>query len=177
MACTKCSLIGQVTHPTLIGQITPHTLALVRFSTHLPPPPHVRPRLIARSSHTQGAPHLTLACLPACAGLRCLELLRRYYQGELHSLGEDDEEEEEEVQEEGKRSKKGRKEGRKGSRKGGAADEENGHDEDGRGKAGADAASLLLTEKVKPRAGMPPLLVNLADRKPERLHYLGECGS
>ena len=31
----------------------------------------------------------------------------------------------------------------------------------------------LLTEELKPRAGLPPLLVNLADRPAERLQYLG----
>lgn len=31
----------------------------------------------------------------------------------------------------------------------------------------------LLTEELKPRAGLPPLLVNLAERPAERLHYLG----
>lgn len=38
---------------------------------------------------------------------------------------------------------------------------------------GEDA--LLLTETLKPRSGLPPLLVNLSERKPEQLHYLGEC--
>lgn len=33
--------------------------------------------------------------------------------------------------------------------------------------------STLLTETIAPRKGMPPLLVNLSDRPPERLHYLG----
>ena len=31
----------------------------------------------------------------------------------------------------------------------------------------------LLSEELKPRAGLPPLLVNLAERPAERLHYLG----
>jgi len=31
----------------------------------------------------------------------------------------------------------------------------------------------LLAERIKPRTGLPPLLVSLADRPPERLHYLG----
>jgi hypothetical protein len=30
--------------------------------------------------------------------------------------------------------------------------------------AGGDGSSLLLTEQVKPRQGLPPLLVNLAER-------------
>lgn len=35
------------------------------------------------------------------------------------------------------------------------------------------AGGGLLSEELKPRAGLPPLLVNLADRPAERLHYLG----
>lgn len=31
----------------------------------------------------------------------------------------------------------------------------------------------LLEESIKPRANLPPLLVNLEDRRPEKLHYLG----
>lgn len=37
--------------------------------------------------------------------------------------------------------------------------------------------NLLLTEKVTPRNGLPPLLTALSERKPERLHYLGGCGA
>lgn len=33
--------------------------------------------------------------------------------------------------------------------------------------------SVLATEKLKPRKKLPPLLVALADRKPERLHWFG----
>ncbi|EMS54295.1 hypothetical protein TRIUR3_02669 [Triticum urartu] len=36
----------------------------------------------------------------------------------------------------------------------------------------AEKASLL-EESIKPRANLPPLLVNLEDRRPEKLHYLG----
>ena len=35
------------------------------------------------------------------------------------------------------------------------------------------AGGGLLSEELKPRAGLPPLLVNLSDRPAERLHYLG----
>jgi hypothetical protein len=37
----------------------------------------------------------------------------------------------------------------------------------------AGAGAGLLSEELKPRSGLPPLLVNLADRPAERLHYLG----
>lgn len=36
----------------------------------------------------------------------------------------------------------------------------------------AEKASLL-EESIQPRANLPPLLVNLQDRRPEKLHYLG----
>uniref|UniRef100_A0ACD5XD09 Uncharacterized protein n=1 Tax=Avena sativa TaxID=4498 RepID=A0ACD5XD09_AVESA len=36
----------------------------------------------------------------------------------------------------------------------------------------AEKASLL-EESIQPRANLPPLLVNLRDRRPEKLHYLG----
>ena len=35
------------------------------------------------------------------------------------------------------------------------------------------AESVLATERVKPRKQLPPLLVALSDRKPERLHWFG----
>ncbi|MEW5317221.1 MAG: hypothetical protein WDW38_008540 [Sanguina aurantia] len=72
-------------------------------------------------------------------GTRAVDLLRKYYQGELASLG-DEEDEETEKPSEASQSK-------------------------------VDA--LLLTETLKPRSGLPPLLVNLSERKPEHLHYLG----
>lgn len=31
----------------------------------------------------------------------------------------------------------------------------------------------MLEEQVKPRTNLPPLLVPLHDRRPERLHYIG----
>lgn len=31
----------------------------------------------------------------------------------------------------------------------------------------------LLEENIKPRANLPPLLVHLRERRPEKLHYLG----
>ena len=35
------------------------------------------------------------------------------------------------------------------------------------------AGGALLSEKLEPRPGLPPLLTNLGDRPPESLHYLG----
>ncbi len=37
----------------------------------------------------------------------------------------------------------------------------------------ACAGGALLSEKLEPRPGLPPLLTNLGDRPPESLHYLG----
>ena len=34
-------------------------------------------------------------------------------------------------------------------------------------------SASLLTEEIKPRKNLPPLLLPLKDRKAERLHYLG----
>jgi N-acetyltransferase 10 len=52
-------------------------------------------------------------------------------------------------------------------------------DESGSGSSNGDDAptkpkeSVLATEKLKPRKKLPPLLVALADRKPEPLHWIG----
>ena len=40
-------------------------------------------------------------------------------------------------------------------------------------RAAAEASAGLLEEVVRPRADLPPLLVNLSDRRPERVAYLG----
>ncbi|KIY97539.1 putative N-acetyltransferase 10 [Monoraphidium neglectum] len=85
-------------------------------------------------------------------GSRCVELLRRYFQGEITGLDEEDEEAAEDGHANGS---------------GGSASERR------RAAAAADGGDTLLTESVKPRLGLPPLLVNLAERRPERLHYLG----
>lgn len=76
-------------------------------------------------------------------GSRAMELLVRYFQGEFVPLD-------------------------------GSGDDGS---ESGRGDAGGDAEEApgrgLLKEKLKPRKKLPPLLVALSDRKPERLHWLG----
>ncbi|PNW85567.1 hypothetical protein CHLRE_03g192850v5 [Chlamydomonas reinhardtii] len=94
-------------------------------------------------------------------GSRVLEQLRRYYQGELTSLDEEDD-----------------AGGRGGAGAGGSGSGEEDGDE-ARRRSGADAAANadgdapLLSERLAPRKGLPPLLVPLSDRKPDRLHYLG----
>ena len=96
--------------------------------------------------------------------IRAVELLKRYYQGELTGLEDDDDGDEEDEEEEQRPAKLGEKKAGKRSR--GDADD------DGAGDDGA-GGSKLLTETLAPRTNMPPLLINLAERKPERLHYLG----
>ncbi|KAH9192789.1 hypothetical protein AeNC1_005236 [Aphanomyces euteiches] len=75
-------------------------------------------------------------------GSRCIELLTKYYQGEMAGAADDNE------------SADGEKEP--------AKDDEDDDDE-----------SQLLSEKVKPRKKLPPLLLPLTDRPAERLHWFG----
>ncbi|BDA49001.1 RNA cytidine acetyltransferase [Coccomyxa sp. Obi] len=83
-------------------------------------------------------------------GSRALELLRRYYQGELADLEDDDDDAE----------KRGPGEPSTSGRPNGTA-------------ASNGAAGNLLEERIAPRGGLPPLLTNLGDRPPEALQYLG----
>lgn len=78
-------------------------------------------------------------------GSRAVELLSRYYEGQLSGLGED------EPMEEQPRTK-----GQPPKPLSAAAEEVS-----------------LLEEQVKPRADLPPLLLALHERRPERLHYVG----
>ena len=79
-------------------------------------------------------------------GSRALELLTKYYSGDITSIREED-------------------------------------DDGGPSPSGADAAAAaaadpggggdLLTERLRPRSGLPPMLTHLTDRAPERLAWLG----
>lgn len=80
-------------------------------------------------------------------GSRAVKLLERYYSGQISGLEDDDED-----------APSGR--GGKASTSARAEEE---------GGAGGD----LLSEKLKPRQGLPPLLSSLAERKNEKLQYLG----
>ena len=77
-------------------------------------------------------------------GTRALEVLRRYYEGGIADLLE-------ESAEDPVRSGNG----------------------SANGAAAGTSGGGLLAEQLKPRAALPPLLTNLADRPAERLHYLG----
>eukprot|EP00744_Colponema_vietnamica_P001874 GILI01003043.1.p1 GENE.GILI01003043.1~~GILI01003043.1.p1 ORF type:complete len:988 (+),score=306.27 GILI01003043.1:355-2964(+) len=72
-------------------------------------------------------------------GSRALELLKRYYEGQLTGLDEPKDE---------AKSKKKK-------------------------EAEAEEASGLLEERLKPRAGLRPLLQKLSERRPEPVQYLG----
>lgn len=103
-------------------------------------------------------------------GTRCIELLKRYYQGEVASLDEDgvegEDEEDEEARGEGENSEDEEGQGSKKKNK-----KQKG--EDGGSKQLEKGEGTLLSETMGPRKRLPPLLVPLTDRKPERLHYLG----
>ncbi|KAL6077347.1 N-acetyltransferase 10 [Balamuthia mandrillaris] len=82
-------------------------------------------------------------------GIRALELLKKYYQGEITSLKEYDEEEEEEES---------------------RVVDMNGKDKD---EDEHDTSSSIMTEQIKPRKNLPPLLQKLEERRAERLDWLG----
>ncbi|CAI5531434.1 unnamed protein product, partial [Closterium sp. Naga37s-1] len=82
-------------------------------------------------------------------GSRAVDLLARYYEGQLTSMGEDSEEESEEEEQGGQRHSKAVQEAR-----------ENG-------------SGSLLEEQLAPRSGLPPLLQPVGERRQEQLHYVG----
>ncbi|CAD7699176.1 unnamed protein product [Ostreobium quekettii] len=91
-------------------------------------------------------------------GTKALELLCRYYEGEIVNVLDENDDGPSAV----------------------AADTDGPRQQNDRdqqqpenGEAGPGPGSQLLSEELKPRSGLPPLLVNLTDRRPEKLHYLG----
>ncbi|CAI7807913.1 unnamed protein product [Closterium sp. NIES-53] len=82
-------------------------------------------------------------------GSRAVDLLARYYEGQLTSMGEDSEEESEEEEEGGKRHSKAVQEAR------------------------VNGSASLLEEQLAPRSGLPPLLQPVGERRQEQLHYVG----
>eukprot|EP00943_MAST-04B_sp_MAST-4B-sp1_P001678 g1678.t1 len=96
-----------------------------------------------------GARIVRIATHPDATGMgygsRAIELLGKYYQGDIVSINENE------------------------------ADETNDSiDKSKKKKSRKDASNSSLTEeKIKPRKNMPPLLTPLDQRAPERLHYLG----
>lgn len=102
-----------------------------------------------------GARFVRIATHPAMQGMgygsRALQLLGQYYQGEITSLDEDFVEEQTAI----------------------APDEDDTAAEGSNDTEDDHHSSRLLTEKIEPRKGLPPLLVPLQQRRPERLHWLG----
>ena len=84
--------------------------------------------------------------LPVCRS-HALTLLRRYYQGELQGLHEEEEDDD--------------------------ADDADAEPERAEGGENGAGAQGLHGERLGPRARLPPLLTALGERPPERLHYLG----
>ncbi|CAI5465564.1 unnamed protein product [Closterium sp. Yama58-4] len=91
-------------------------------------------------------------------GSRAVDLLSRYYEGQLTSMGEDSEEEESEDEEEG------------GHGRSKAAQEAR---ENGSVWCSALKVASLLEEQLAPRSGLPPLLQPVGERRQEQLHYVG----
>jgi N-acetyltransferase 10 len=82
-------------------------------------------------------------------GTRALEVLRRYFEGDIADVLDENAE---------------------------AAGAAKANAQNGSANLAALAGTTgggLLAEQIKPRAALPPLLTNLADRPAERLHYLG----
>lgn len=79
-------------------------------------------------------------CADPC---RAVEQLKRYFQGELLKLDDDDDTMEDPYEQQ----------------QGGAAAAAA-----GAGDAAAGGDSLLMSEQVKPRQGLPPLMVNISER-------------
>lgn len=105
-----------------------------------------------------GARVVRIATHPEAVGMgygtRALELLIKYFQGELRSLDADDDSDDDDDDD-------ADADGNEGS------DASEGDDDDAEGGAGSSK------HKLKPRKKLPPLLTALPDRKPERLHWLG----
>jgi N-acetyltransferase 10 len=138
-----------------------------------------------------GARVVRLATHPELAragyGSRVLELLRRHYQGELRDLDEDDDDDDDEGGDDGGDEEAHRDGGGALAEEGAArrlaaaADAKGGGGDGGAsakgggGGGGGGGESLLTSEELRPRAGLPPLLVRCGEARPRppRLHYLG----
>ena len=89
-------------------------------------------------------------------GTRAMELLAQFYEGKLVSFGEGEEAGGDGIESRGGSSKRA-------STASAAAT-----------PSSSSSSSVLVSERVKPRKELPPLLVNVTDvSSPERLHWLG----
>eukprot|EP00967_Tisochrysis_lutea_P080929 scaffold111419_cov20-Tisochrysis_lutea.AAC.1 len=136
--------------------------------------------VLSSNGHTHTT-HLKRCCAMLGCTRRCIELLKRYYQGEVASLDEDgvegEDEEDEEARGEGENSEDEEGQGSKKKNKK-QKGEDGGSKQLEKGEclsctSTKQGEGTLLSETMGPRKRLPPLLVPLTDRKPERLHYLG----
>ena len=97
-------------------------------------------------------------------GSRAVDLLTHYYQGDLTDLAAAAA-----AKKAAKKAAKAAATAKGGGGGGGGGGSSDDDDDDGEG----GSSSNLLTEEVGPRAELPPLLLSLAQRPPERLHWLG----
>ncbi|KAK9836541.1 hypothetical protein WJX74_002758 [Apatococcus lobatus] len=147
-AISKQAALASLSHGTLPqGDMIPWTISQQYQDTDFP--------------SLSGARIVRIAVHPdlnrAGYGSRTVELLRRYYQGELSGISTADGDASEEDDPKAEPSNGGI------------------HQEriDSNGKASAGPGSTLQEEVMGPRAGLPPLLTHLADRPPEQLQWLG----
>ncbi len=85
-------------------------------------------------------------------GSKAVALLKRYFEGSMSALSEDEDADEDAGDGVGTKARKSGKKAYSGTKA---------------------AESTLLTEALGPRANLPPLLTDLPHRPPEQLHYLG----
>ena len=97
-------------------------------------------------------------------GSRAIDLLTHYYQGELTDKAT--------IKAAKKAAKKAAGSTANGSGGKGRADDGSSSDDEDEEDGGGSSRNLL-TEEVAPRAELPPLLLALSQRPPERLHWLG----
>jgi N-acetyltransferase 10 len=98
-------------------------------------------------------------------GSRAIELLTKYYQGEIASDVQQDESETNAADDDDEAPETKTKKSKKKKSKKDEDDEQEEEDD--------DEDSLLLKEKLKPRKTLPPLLLPIDERPCERLHWIG----
>ena len=98
-------------------------------------------------------------------GSRSIDLLKRYYQNELTDLSLDDAADASELN--------GGSESRAESNHHTSTSGRSGRTTDPTELASANGSAPLHSEILAPRSALPPLLLNLGERPPEALQYLG----
>ena len=88
-------------------------------------------------------------------GGKAMQLLQQYFEGKFPSLAEDE--------------SAASNNGKNNNDNGEVINNENNNNDD----KDSEGDSKLLREKIVPRKKLPPLLLKLNERKPEKLDYLG----